>query len=335
MATETAGLTAPEGLLQVEAIFKSFHVKVRAPRAPGSRGTPRLTALDGVSLKLTGGQVLGLVGESGSGKSTLAKCLVRLLDPDRGRVLYRGRDVAGARGPQLMAVRRAMQLIYQNPYASLNPLIAVGEAIAEPAWVHSLIERRERRRFAGEMLQMVGLSPETALRRPAELSGGQRQRVAIARAMAVQPDVLIADEAISSLDVSAQAQILDLLAGLREDRGVGILLISHQLPVVAQIADTVAIVYLGRIVESGPATRVFSAPGHPYTHALLAAQPGAHRRGQRKVPALRGEIPSPLAIPSGCRFRTRCPRAEAICAALDPPRVELGPGHGAWCHFAG
>jgi oligopeptide transport system ATP-binding protein len=340
MATETEPLPqVHEPLLQVQTLSKSFAVKARGPsaldrRSPLRRSHLRLIALDGVSLELAAGQVLGLVGESGSGKSTLAKCIVRLLDPDHGRILYRGRDVGAAHGTQLMAVRRAMQIIYQNPYASLNPLIDIGEAIAEPAWVHGLIERRRRRAFAEEMLQMVGLSPETARRRPIELSGGQRQRVAIARAMAVQPEVLIADEAISSLDVSAQAQILALLAGLREERGMGILLISHQLPVLAQIADTVAVVYLGRIVESGPAARVLSAPVHPYTKALLAAQPGAHRRGQRRVPALHGEIPSPLAIPSGCRFRSRCPRAEAICAAIDPPRVELGGGHEVWCHFA-
>jgi oligopeptide transport system ATP-binding protein len=328
MASET------EALLRVDALSKSFDVRARGARVSGRRAASRLTALDGVSLELASGRVLGLVGESGSGKSTLAKCLVRLIEPDGGRMLYRGRDVSAARGAQLMAVRRAMQLIYQNPYASLNPLIDAGEAIAEPAWVHGLIERRERRSFAKEMLQLVGLSPGIAARRPAELSGGERQRVAIARAMAVQPEILIADEAVSSLDVSAQAQILDLLGSLRKDRGVGILLISHQLPIVSQLADTVAVMYLGRVVELGPAARVFAAPGHPYTVALLAAQPGAHRRGQRRVPALHGEIPSPLAIPSGCRFRTRCPRAEAICAAVDPPRVELGAGHSAWCHFA-
>jgi oligopeptide/dipeptide ABC transporter ATP-binding protein len=323
-----------ETLLQVDMLFKSFAVNTGPLRALSRRRTPMLTALDGVSLALAPRQVLGVVGESGSGKSTLAKCLVRLVEPYGGTISYRGKDVAEARGRQLMELRRAMQLIYQDPYSSLNPLMDVGEAIAEPAWVHGLIERRERHAFAAELLQMVGLSLEIAARRPAELSGGQRQRVAIARAMAVQPEMLIADEALSALDVSAQAQILGLLASLRAERGVGILLISHQLPIVAQIADAVLIMYLGRIVESGPATRVFSAPAHPYTVGLLAAQPGMHRRGQRRTPALQGEIPSPLEIPSGCRFRTRCPRAESICAEVDPARVEVGPGHGAWCHFA-
>jgi oligopeptide/dipeptide ABC transporter ATP-binding protein len=323
-------------LLQVQGLRKSFHLESRGSRILDRREAKKsLIALDGVSLELPAGHVLGLVGESGSGKSTLAKCIVGLLDPDRGQILYRGEDVRAARGARHVSPRRAVQLIYQNPHASLNPLMDIGAAIAEPAWVHGLIERRRGDAFAREMLELVGLSPQSATRRPAELSGGQRQRVAIARAMAVAPEMLIADEAISSLDVSAQAQILELLAGLREERGVGILLISHQLPVIAQIAETVAIMYLGRIVELGPVERVFSSPGHPYTRALLAAQPGTHRRGRRKVPALHGEIPSPLAIPSGCRFRSRCPRAEAICAAIDPPRVALGDGHGASCHFAG
>jgi len=321
-------------VLKVDGLRKSFALRTFAPHLPGRSGAPRLTALDGLSLELASGRVLGLAGESGSGKSTLAKCLVGLLRPDAGRIRYRGSDVGAARGRRLVGVRRGMQLVYQNPYSSLNPLIDVGEAIAEPAWVHGLIERRERHAFARDMLGLVGLAPELAARRPGELSGGQRQRVAIARAMAVHPDVLIADEAVSGLDVSAQTRILDLLAKLREDRGLGILLISHQLRVLARLADTVLIMYLGRIVESGPASSVFSAPGHPYTAGLLAAQPGAHRRSRRKVPALHGEIPSPLAIPSGCRFRTRCPRAEAICAAVDPPRIELGCGHGVWCHFA-
>jgi oligopeptide transport system ATP-binding protein len=323
-----------ERLLQVDTLFKSFTVNRPAMHVPGRRGAWKLTALDGVSLELATYQVVGIVGESGSGKSTLAKCLVRLVEPDVGRISYRKRDVLSAQGGELMELRRAMQLIYQDPYASLNPLMTVGEAIAEPAWVHNLIDRRERHAFAAEQLRLVGLSPEIATRRPRELSGGQRQRVAIARAMAVQPGMLIADEAVSALDVSAQAQILDLLGRLRADRGVSILLISHQLPVVAQIADTVLIMYLGRIVESGPAARVFSAPAHPYTVGLLAAQPGMHRRAQRRVPALKGEIPSPLAIPSGCRFRTRCPRAESVCAVVDPPPVDLGSGHRAWCHFA-
>jgi oligopeptide/dipeptide ABC transporter ATP-binding protein len=323
-----------ETMLRVEMLTKSFAVGARAPRVTPWRPRPKLTALDGVSFDVASRQIVGIVGESGSGKSTLAKCLVRLVEPDAGTILYRGRDVGQAGGRQLMEVRRELQLIYQDPYSSLNPLMNVEEAVAEPAWVHGLVERGERHLYADGLLELVGLSTELARRRPSELSGGQRQRVAIARAMAVRPQMLIADEAVSALDVSAQAQILNLLGALREDRGVGILLISHQLSVVAQIADIVLIMYLGRIVESGPASRVFSAPAHPYTAGLLAAQPGRHRLRRRRVPALKGEIPSPLEIPSGCRFRTRCPRAESICEVVDPPRVETGPGHAGWCHFA-
>jgi peptide/nickel transport system ATP-binding protein len=321
-------------VLEVDGLRKSFTVR-RSTALPGhGDSASRLTALDGIHLQLAPGEIVGIAGESGSGKSTIAKCLVGLLRPDAGRVRYRGIEVETARGRQLAALRRGMQLIYQNPYASLNPLMNVGEAIAEPAWVHGLIERRERQAFARETLGLVGLDAEIGARRPAELSGGQRQRVAIARAMAVHPEVLIADEAVSGLDAAAQSRILDLLAKLRDDRNVGILLISHQLSVLARLADRVLIMYLGRIVESGPAAQVLCAPGHPYTAGLIAAAPGAHRRSRRRAPALHGEIPSPLAVPSGCRFRTRCPRAEAICATVDPPAVEVGPGRHAWCHFA-
>jgi oligopeptide transport system ATP-binding protein len=321
--------------LSAEGLCKSFTVREPVLSFRRARDASRLTALDGLHLQLAAGEILGVAGESGSGKSTLAKCLVGLLRPDAGKVRFRGVDVGAARGRELEALRRGVQLIYQNPYSSLNPLLSAGEAIAEPAWVHGLIERRERHAFARETLGLVGLGAEIAARRPGELSGGQRQRVAIARAMALQPDLLIADEAVSGLDVEAQTRILDLLAALRDDRGLGVLLISHQLSVLARLADRVLIMYLGRVVESGPTAGVLSTPGHPYTAGLLAAAPGAHRRSQRRAPALHGEAPSPLAIPSGCRFRTRCPRAEAICAAVDPPRVEVGPGQDAWCHFAG
>jgi oligopeptide/dipeptide ABC transporter ATP-binding protein len=323
-------------LLDADGLVKRFAVGGGGLRVPGRRlHAPMLTALDGVSLAIGAHEAIGVVGESGSGKSTLAKCLVALLAPDAGTVRLRGADVAGLRGAELQGLHRAVQMVFQNPYASLNPLIDAGEAIAEPAWVHRLIERSERHAYAAELLARVGLDAEIAQRRPRELSGGQRQRVAIARALAVRPQLLIADEAVSALDVSVQAQILDLLRSLRAERGIGILFISHQLSVVASIADTVLIMYLGRIVESGPTARVFAKPAHPYTAGLLAAQPGRHRSSQRRAPALKGEIPSPLAIPSGCRFRTRCPRAEAICAEVDPPRVQTAPGHEAWCHFAG
>lgn len=328
-------MSAVEPLVEVENLAKYFALHQSLSEMVKGRRT-RLVALDNVSFALRPHQALGIVGESGSGKSTLAKCLVRLEKPDAGRVVFRSRDVGSAGVKDLAAIRRAMQLIYQDPYSSLNPLMTVGQAVSEPAIVHGLASRgRSADDYAAEILQLVGLSAEIARRRPSQLSGGQRQRVAIARAMAAQPEVLIADEAVSALDVSIQAQILNLFAELRSTRHVAIVFVAHQLNVVAQIADEILVMYLGRIVESGPASTVFSQPGHPYTLGLLESQPGPHRRDRRRQPALQGEIPSPLSIPSGCRFRTRCPMVREICTQVDPQPADLGDGHLSWCHFAG
>jgi oligopeptide transport system ATP-binding protein len=327
----------PQGdpILTVEGLSKSF-LTHRGATELLRRSRPRLVAVDDVSFELHAHQAIGIVGESGSGKSTLARCIVRLLEPDTGSVRFRSTDVLAARGKRLAATRRAMQLIYQDPYSSLNPLMTVERAVAEPAEVHGLIPPgQSARAYATEMLELVGLAASIGGRRPNQLSGGQRQRVAIARAMAIQPELLIADEPVSALDVSIQAQVLNLFAKLRLEQGVAIILIAHQLGVVAQLADTVMVMYLGRIVESGPAQEVFRHPGHPYTQALLKSQPGRHRRLQRRVAALKGEIPSPMNIPSGCRFRTRCPMAQEICNEVDPAPVDLAEGHRAWCHFAG
>ena len=327
-------MSATEPLVEVENLSKYFAVRRSLADTVKGRRT-RLVALDNVSFDLQPHQALGIVGESGSGKSTLAKCLVRLEKPDAGRVMFRSRDVGSAGVKELAAIRRAMQLIYQDPYSSLNPLMTAGQAVSEPAIVHGLASRgRSAVDYAAETLQLVGLSAEIARRRPSQLSGGQRQRVAIARAMAAQPEVLIADEAVSALDVSIQAQILGLFGELRSTQHVAIIFIAHQLNVVAHVADEILVMYLGRIVESGPAATVFSQPRHPYTLALLESQPGPHRRDPRRQPALKGEIPSPLNIPSGCRFRTRCPMVREICAQVDPQPADLGDGHLSWCHFA-
>ena len=321
-----------EAILRVERLSKTFEAR-RDLRDIVHRRRRVLVAIDGVSFELRARQALGVVGESGSGKSTLAKCLVRLEEPDSGTVTLDGRDVRAARGAELASVRRSMQLIYQDPYSSLNPLMTVGQAISEPAVVHGIVPAgRTVDDWTSESLDLVGLPASISRRRPSQLSGGQRQRVAIARAMAVRPDLLIADEPVSALDVSIQAQILNLFARLRADQGLAMIFISHQLGVVAHMADVIMVMYLGRIVESGPAQTVFRHPAHPYTVGLLESQPGFHRRSQRRA-ALKGEIPSPLNIPSGCRFRTRCPMAQAICATVDPPQVELGTGHFSWCHF--
>jgi oligopeptide transport system ATP-binding protein len=334
MSPMVKNVSQAESILKVEALVKTF---------PGrrdfidvlKRNRPKLMAVDDVSFDLQPHQAIGIVGESGSGKSTVAKCLVRLLEPDSGSITFRTTDVLAANRKMLMSIRQSMQLIYQDPYSSLNPLMTVEQAVSEPATVHGLVpEGRSSASYASELLDLVGLSPKIGARRPSQLSGGQRQRVAIARAMAVRPEVLIADEPVSALDVSIQAQVLRVFEKLRAEEGVAIIMIAHQLSVVAQLADTVMVMYLGRIVEAGPAEQVFTGPGHPYTVGLLRSQPGRHRRAERRTPALEGEIPSPLNIPTGCRFRTRCPLAQDICKEVDPPAVHLGSGQKAWCHFA-
>jgi oligopeptide transport system ATP-binding protein len=326
-------MASEERLLTVRDLSKAF--MLRRSMAGSERGeSRRLVALDRVSLGVRTHEIVGVVGESGSGKSTLAKCLVRLVEPDAGGVEFQGRDVLALRGWELAQARRQMQMIYQDPYSSLNPLMSVGTAVAEPARVHRLSDRDRQAEHVRHALEIVGLNPALASRRPRELSGGQRQRVAIARAMAVRPELLLADEAVSALDVSIQAQILNLFASLRDEHGVAIVFIAHNLSVVAHIADRVNVMYLGAIMESGPTAEVFATPGHPYTAALLSAQPGRHRRRQAAKPVLRSEIPSPLNIPSGCRFRTRCPLAQDICREQAPPDVDLGSGRVARCHFA-
>jgi len=294
----------------------------------------RLVALDGVSLQLQPHETVGVVGESGSGKSTLAKAVARLVKAERGTIRFAGEDLLGLKGRSLAQARRQVQLVYQDPYASLNPNLPIGKAIAEPALVHGLVKRSDAYEFAETLLAKVGLSAALATRRPRRLSGGQRQRVAIARALATQPTVLMADEAVSALDVSVQAQMLNLFRDIQTELGLSMLFISHQLGVVRHVADRVAVLYLGRIVETGPTAAVFERPAHPYTAGLLRAQPRRHARAQDSAPVLAGEIPSPLAIPGGCRFRTRCPLAAPICAEIDPPRIDLGDGRSAWCHFA-
>ncbi len=319
-------------LLTIRELKKSF--------APGGSrsgrhgdGHGRIIALDGVSLAVTKREVLGLVGESGSGKSTLARCIVRLEEPDAGEAFFDGQDVLAADREALRTIRRRMQLIYQDPYSSLNPRMRVGDAIAEAARVHGLVHGRAAEvAMVAELLDAVGLSTTDARRYPREMSGGQRQRVAIARSLAVQPNLLIADEAVSALDVSVQAQILNLFSSLSSDRHLAMIFISHQLAVIAQLAHRVAVMYLGRIVEIGDTVDVFDNPRHPYTALLLAAHPTLDEPSHRTAPVLQGEMPSPDAIPAGCRFRSRCHLAEAICETVDPPPVEMGNGHTSWCH---
>jgi oligopeptide/dipeptide ABC transporter ATP-binding protein len=300
-------------LLELDDLHKQFRA------AGGSRGAVRwVRAVDGVDLVVRQGECFGLVGESGCGKSTLARLVVRLLEPTRGRIRFDGRDVLALRGGALRAWRREVQLVFQDPWGSLDPRMTVGQALAEVLSVHGLARGAAARRRVDELLGLVGLVPEQKARYPHELSGGQRQRVGIARALAVGPRLLVCDEPLSALDVSVQAQILDLLNGLRARLGLTLVFISHDLRVVRQVCDRVAVMYLGRVVESAPAADLFAVPRHPYTRALRAAVPRAVP-GEPPRAAARGEPPDPARIPSGCAFHPRCPEAIPDCAVTEVP----------------
>ena len=294
-------------------------------------GGRRLFALDGVSLHVGRGETVGLVGESGSGKSTLALTLMRGHDPDRGEIRFDGRPITRLSGAALKPVRRRLQMIFQDPYASLDPRMTVMRLVAEPLVAHRWGTRAEIRDRVLDLLAGVGLPPDAADRLPAQFSGGQRQRIAIARALALEPDMLIADEPVSALDVSIQAQIVNLLDDLQRRFGIALLFIAHDLAVVRHVATRVAVMYLGRIVEIGDAERVFASPSHPYTRALISAIPVPDPDARRERILLGGEIPSPMAPPSGCVFRTRCPHATEACAREVPALEARAPGHMSAC----
>ncbi len=298
------------------------------------RAVGQVRAVDGVSLVLHRGETLAIVGESGCGKSTLGRLLLALEPPTDGTVWVTGDTLGDLNDNELRRKRREIQLILQDPYTSLNPRMTVGAIVAEPFAIHkeSLPGGQDRRGAVRALLAEVGLSPELMNRYPHQFSGGQRQRIGIARALALRPGVIVADEPVSALDVSVQAQVLNLLADLQERRGLSYVFISHDLAVVRQIADRVAVMYLGRIVETAPVDAIYDHAAHPYTQALLAAVPSARSRGEER-PELNGDVPSAVDPPSGCRFRTRCWKAQDLCATQEPQLREVGTLHEAACHF--
>jgi oligopeptide/dipeptide ABC transporter ATP-binding protein len=299
------------------------------------RRPPRVvTAVDHVDLQIPRGGVLALVGESGCGKSTLSRCLLRLTEPTAGEVLFNGTNIVALDTETLRRLRPKMQIIFQDPFASLNPRLTVGQALAEVLAVHHVCPKTEIPGRITELLEMVGLRSNVQGRFPRSFSGGQQQRIGIARALAAAPEFLVADEAVSKLDVSVQVQILNLLRQLQRELGLTILLVAHDLAVVRYVSQRVAVMYLGAIVELAATEELFARPSHPYSRALLASVPKLQAGSRQRSPALPGDPPSPLNLPSGCRFHTRCPRAEAICAQESPPLREIAPGHMAACHFA-
>jgi oligopeptide/dipeptide ABC transporter ATP-binding protein len=317
-----------EPLLEVEDIGRQFVVR----RSVLGRPTAIVAAVDGVSFSLEAGKTLALVGESGSGKSTLGRLVLRLIDPTTGRIRFDGRDVTVLKERELKSLRRNAQLIFQDPYASLNPRMTVGQILSEPLALHDIVPPSRRAGKVDELLRLVGLDPRVARRYPHEFSGGQRQRIVIARALAVEPKLIVCDEPVSALDVSIRAQVLNLLHELQRRLGLAYIFISHDLAVVKHIADRIAVMHLGRIVEIAPNEALFTSPRHPYSRALLSAIPVPEPGAKRERIILAGDMPSALDPPKGCPFHTRCPAAVERCRAESPKLI--GGSHSVACHRA-
>jgi peptide/nickel transport system ATP-binding protein len=333
-ASTTPAGSAPKEILRVTDLKKHFPVKGRYLGLL-SRVVGQVQAVDGISLSVNAGETLGLVGESGCGKSTAGRTILRLLAPTAGQIVIDGQDVTKLRGQQLMPLRRKAQIIFQDPYNALNPRHTVGAIISAPFHIQNVKPQGGVKAAVHDLMERVGLNPEHYNRYPNEFSGGQRQRIGIARAIALRPKLIVCDEPVSALDVSIQAQILNLLKDLQDDFGVAYLFVAHDLAVVRQISHRVAVMYLGKVMESAPRKVIYSGPLHPYTHSLLSAVPipDPKRQRNRGRILLEGDLPSPIDPPSGCVFRTRCFQAQEKCAVEVPPLIELQPDHFVACHF--
>lgn len=323
-----ADSSAPKPILEVRDLHTHF---VSQNGATGSKRTVR--AVDGVSFRVWPGETLAIVGESGCGKSTVGRTALRLIEPTSGRILVNGVDITHSSDRQLRPLRRMMQMVFQDPYSSLDPSMTVGQAIAEPLLIHGIARGGARKARVADLMQRVGLKPDQMERYPHEFSGGQRQRIGIARSLALNPKLIIADEPVSALDVSIQAQVLNLLMDLQQELGLSYLFISHDLAVVRHVSDRVAVMYLGRIIEAAHTVALFAKPLHPYTDALLGAVPGSRASSVRGKP-LSGEVPDPARAVGGCAFRPRCAYAKDRCVAEVPKLREISPGRSAACHFA-
>jgi oligopeptide transport system ATP-binding protein len=309
-------------LVQIKNLVKHF---------PVDNSDDVVKAVDGVSFDILAGETLGLVGESGCGKSTVGRCILRLIEPTSGEVWFDNKDVLALNKNELRPLRREMQIIFQDPYASLNPRLSILSIISEPLVIHKIGTKSEQKDRVAELLKKVGLDPDYMYRYPHEFSGGQRQRLGVARALALNPKLIIADEPVSALDVSVQAQVVNLLQDLQQEFGLTYLFISHGLAVVEHISTRVAVMYLGKIVEIATAQELYENPQHPYTKALLSAIPIPNPKLKRDRIILKGDVPTPINPPSGCRFRTRCPIASEECALIEPPMLEVSNGHFAAC----